>query len=60
VTSKKISAEAFDSAHRKNDFSFIMDIEQNGLSNNLQRIDYLPHSEVGSYQQRGFCSLSST
>lgn len=36
----------------KNDFSVYHDIEKNGLSNHLQRIDYLPHSEVGSYQQR--------
>lgn len=36
----------------KNDFSVYQDMEQNGLNRNLQRIDYLPHSEVAMYQQR--------
>ena len=47
----------------KNDFSVYQDIEQNGLSRNLQRIDYLPHSEVALYQQRAsvlFLPLNNT
>ncbi len=36
----------------KNDFSVYQSIEQNGLNNQLEKIEYIPHSETGKYQQR--------
>ena len=36
----------------KNDFSVYQDIDKNQLAGNLQRIDYLPHRDVGKYQQQ--------
>jgi glycosyltransferase involved in cell wall biosynthesis len=36
----------------KNDFSVYQLIEQNSLLQSLQRIDYVPHNEVGVYQRR--------
>ena len=36
----------------KNDHSVYVAIEENGLKQNLQRIDYVPHAEVGKLQQR--------
>ncbi|MFI5135639.1 MAG: glycosyltransferase family 4 protein [Chitinophagales bacterium] len=35
----------------KNDVSVYDDIEKNGLTQNLQRIDYLPHSQIAAIQQ---------
>ncbi len=36
----------------KNDFSVYQSIEQNGLNKQLEKIEYIPHSETGKYQQR--------
>lgn len=36
----------------KNDFSVYQSIEQNGLNNQLEKIEYIPHGETGKYQQR--------
>ena len=36
----------------KNDVSVYDDIERNGLTANLERIDYLPHAQIAPVQQR--------
>lgn len=36
----------------KNDFAVYQSIEQNGLQEQLEKIEYIPHSETGKYQQR--------
>ncbi|MFI5135621.1 MAG: glycosyltransferase, partial [Chitinophagales bacterium] len=41
----------------KNDLSVYEGIEENGLTPNLERIDYVPHAEIASIQQRSHVLL---